>query len=264
MPRHTAIVAAVCGTLLATSTPSSAQDRDDGNVVNDLFDALLTANWSAYVHGGATGNGRFLLQRPLSGIGERSLRSEDGWNLGVGGGVDILPRTGFRMAYTYAASDLVYRDDTGDDSEVLDIDDGAGIKSGLLSLEVVRYLLPHNASFTAYASAGVTGAWWNLDESQSVVAAGGSSQFRMGAMGSFGVQFEMTDHIDARLELATGSIRNPFTGSDSYVGLGGTTIDEPTRVNRTDFRLAGVYRFNARNEQPAVAVTRNRPRRGSR
>ncbi|MGH7677821.1 MAG: hypothetical protein ACRENU_05090 [Gemmatimonadaceae bacterium] len=263
--RHSSlIIAAACGALLAMPTSSFAQEQDDGNAINDLFDAFLTANWSAYINGGATSHGRFLLQQPLAGIGERALRSENGWNLGFGGGVDILPRTGFRMAYTYTSSDLAYRTDDGDGSDVLDIDDGAGLHSNLLSLEIVRYLLPHTASFTAYASAGVTGAWWGLDESPSVIAPGGSTQFRVGAVGSFGVQFEMTDHIDARIEVGRGSIRNPFSGNESFVGLGGTPVDEPTRVGRNDFRLAGVYRFQGRDEQPAVTVSRGRPRSGSR
>src|SRR5688572_23966556 len=97
------LVAALCGSVLATPVSSSAQQRqEEEDAVDAIFGALTTANWNVFLNGGATRNGRFLLQEAFVG-GQRALRGEDGWNLGLGGGVDILPRTSVRMAYSYGS-----------------------------------------------------------------------------------------------------------------------------------------------------------------
>jgi hypothetical protein len=76
------------------------------------------------------------------------------------------------------------------------------------------------------------------------VAAGGSStQFRFGALASFGVQFKIGGGVHGRLEIASQSVRNPFTGDESFLASGANTIDEPGRVNKTDFRFAILHSF---------------------
>jgi hypothetical protein len=257
--------AALFCSLMASPVTSSAQDQDgqdqDGaDAVTQFFSAFLTSDWNAFLNGGLTRNGRFMLQRDPGG--ERALRSTGGYNLGIGAGVDVLPRTGFRFAYTFTGSDLAYRTDNGDGSEALDIDDVGGLRNHLLSLEVMRYMLPAKSSFTPYFTAGVLGSWWVLDEeSDFITAPGGSTQFGVGAMGSFGVQFAFDDHWDGRAEITRGTTRNPFSGKESFQSLGGITMEEPTRVGKNDFRLVAVYRFTSRDEPAAVATTRPRSRR---
>jgi opacity protein-like surface antigen len=175
---------------------------------------------------------------------ERSLRSEDAFTIGVGAGVDFLLRSAFRMSYVFSESHLEFRTDDGDGSEQFDVEELGLLQRHVAAVEVVRYMFPARSLVTPYGSAGLAGAWWVLDESSALVTAGGgSSQFRLGALATFGLQVQLTPQSSARLEVATSSIRNPFTGSDSFRANGAVTIDEPTRVSQTDFRFAAVYYF---------------------
>jgi hypothetical protein len=239
----------------ATPMTSNAQTKDDGdNAVTNIFRALLGPNWNVFAHGGVSTYGRFMLQDVTAGGGQRALKSEDAFNIGGGAGVDVLPRTGFRLSYTYTTADLVFRTDNGNGSELFDVDDSGEMQNHTAGVEVVRYMLPSRSFITPYASAGLTGTWWVLDEASTmVVAGGGSTQFRLGAVASFGIHANVGDGFSARFEVASASVRNPFTGSESFQALGGTTVDEPGRVNKTDFRLVGVYSFGkTRNNERRV------------
>ncbi|HSL69601.1 MAG TPA: outer membrane beta-barrel protein [Longimicrobiales bacterium] len=237
MRTHPWLVAGMIGGLtIAVPMNSQAQERDEDSI-------QLGSNWNLFLHGGLTTHGRFALQRPGIG-GERALRTEDGFNIGGGVGVNIMSRMGLRLSYTAGSSDLVFRTDNGDESENLDLDNVGTLQSHVAAIEIVRYVLRSSATINPYGSAGFVGTWWVLDEeSQFVAPAGGDTQFRLGAIASLGLQARLTDDLDLRVEAASGSIRNPFTGRDSFRALGGTTIEEPTRVNKTDFRLVGVYNF---------------------
>jgi hypothetical protein len=105
-------------------------------------------------------------------------------------------------------------------------------------------MLPSAAKVTPYVSAGLLGNWWVLDQETSMaVPSGGDTQFRGGALGSFGLQVRATRNLDLRAEVASHTARNPFTGRESFRAMGGTTIEEPSRVGRTDFRFAILYSF---------------------
>jgi hypothetical protein len=239
--------------LVAAAQPVAAQDgngaeprkEETEDFVQDVIGALFTSSWNVYFHGGAATHGRYLLQRmavPVSG--ERSLRSEDAFTIGLGAGVDFLLRSAFRMSYTFSSSDLMFRTDDGDGSEQLDIENTGTLQRHVAAVEVVRYMFPARSVVTPYGSAGLVGAWWVLDETSPLVAPeGGSTQFRIGALATFGLQIQLSGHTGARFEVATSSVRNPFTGNESYRAQGGVTIDEPTRVSQTDFRLGAVYYF---------------------
>jgi hypothetical protein len=113
-----------------------------------------------------------------------------------------------------------------------------------VALEVMRYMLPSGAAITPYGTLGIQGTWWALDEKSTIITSqGASTQFSISPLFSFGVQFKASKDFSARLEATLSSGHNPFTGKRSYRALTGTTIDEPTDVRRTDFRLAGVYHF---------------------
>jgi hypothetical protein len=239
------------------STPRTEAETED--FVRDVIGGLFRPNWNIYMSGGAASHGRFLLQRMATpASGERAVRSEDAFTVGVGAGVDVLLRSAFRVSYTFSESDLQYRTDDGDGSTQLDAGDLGLLQRHVAAVEVLRYMFPARSPLTPYASAGLVAAWWLLDEDSPLASpSADASQFRIGALATFGLQVQLTPNSGARFEVATSSIRNPFTGSDSYRAQGGVTIDEPTRVSQTDFRLAAVYYFagpdRRRNEAPAGA-----------
>jgi opacity protein-like surface antigen len=255
------LVAGIIISPLCAPARSYAQREDPEDFNRDVLRAFLHSSWNVYLHGGLTNHSRFMLQRPgpaVPGAGERALRSEGGYNVGIGAGVDILLRTGFRMSYTYSSNDLNFRTDNGDGSFDLDINDVASLSSHTVTAEIIRYMLPARSGFTPYGSAGFVGTWWGLDQTtELVVPAGGSTQFRFGAIGSIGLQAKLAENWFLRLEDAFATIRSPFTGDESFRALGGATIDEPTRITKTDFRLAAVYRFG-KPHQPRAAVTTRR------
>jgi hypothetical protein len=241
------LVAAVFCLAVIPAT-SAAQDRaEDEDFMNDLFEAVMGPNWNVGMHFSASNYGRFVLQRadmPGGGEGERQLTATTDFSFGGSAGIDILPRTGARLSYTYGTSDLEYKTDVGNGSAMLDVDEVGGIKSHTVALEVIRYMLPSAAKVTPYVSAGLLGNWWVLRQETSLaVPSGGDTQFRGGALGSFGLQVRATRNIDVRGEVSTHTARNPFTGRESFRAMGGTTIEEPSRVGRTDFRLAIAYSF---------------------
>jgi hypothetical protein len=219
---------------------STAAQRDGEEVVRPT-------NWNAFASGGLSTYGRFLLQRPSNAIAaanEAALRGEGGFNVGGGVGVDVMSRVGIRVSYAFGSMELAFRDDTGNGSERLDAEDLGTMKQHVAAAEVVRYMVSPRRAIVPYGSAGFVGTWWMLDDDVARLDdTGGRTQFRFGAVGSLGVQLHANDHFDVRLEAASMSVRNPFAGSESFRALGGTTIDEPTRVSRTDFRLSAVYNF---------------------
>jgi outer membrane protein W len=243
--RWLVVVSLLCG-LTAVPARTAAQARDEEDTGFDVMRALFGAGRNLFVHGGLTTSGRLMLQGAAGG-GERALKSEDGFNLGAGVGVDILPRVGIRLSYTYTTGNLAFRTDDGDGSNALDIADVGTLRSHVAAVELIRYMLSTRASITPYGSAGLVGAWWVLDDESGFVAAPtGSTQFRFGALATIGVQLRMAERVSTRFEAVSSSVRNPFTGNESFQAAGGATVDEPTRVNRTDFRLVGVYHFGRR------------------
>ena len=215
--------------------------------VRDALWGLFGPNWNLSIHGGFSNTGRFLLQRAdLAGVSvERALSSEGGWHVGGAIGMDILPRVGARLNYTYGEADLAFNTDDGTGATGADLDDLGRIQTHLASIELLRYLLPARSAVTPYGGAGFVATWWVFDQNHSIVqASGGTTQFRVGAMGIIGLQVKLSDHWDVRAEATTASVRNPFTGRESYTALGGATIDEPTRVSKRDFKLAFMYNFS--------------------
>lgn len=156
-----------------------------------------------------------------------------------------MPRVELRVNYTFGSSDLVFRDDTGDDSGFLDLEDVGRLRSHVAAIELVRYLLPAQAAVTAYGSAGIVAAWWVLEPDADLVQepAENKALFRTGAIGTLGLQLKLAKGLGVRLEAASASVGNPFTGRESFRSRAGTTIEEPGRVSKTDFRLALVYSF---------------------
>jgi opacity protein-like surface antigen len=244
------LVAALICSLVAMPTISNAQVADSTkeqaqDFVRDVLRPLLGPNWNLFAQGGFTADDRYVLQRAVSPIdGERALQSSNGFNVGGGAGVDVLLRVGVRASYTFTSSELNFKTNNGNGSDALNIDDVGTLKSHTATLEVMSYMLPVRASINPYGTLGIRGTWWVLDEkSPLVTSSGASTPFGIGMLFSFGVQFKVIDKLSGRLETTLSSGHNPFTGNKSFRALSGPTIDEPSSVNRTDFRLAAVYHF---------------------
>jgi hypothetical protein len=246
------VVALLCS-LVATPTISKAQapDSTKGNLkehpddfVHDILQSLLRPNWNAFVNGGFTTTDRFLLQDVNPLLGQRALESSTGGNFGLGAGVDILLRMGFRASYTFTSNTLNFRTDNGDGSNVLNTDDVGTIKTHSAVIEVMRYMLPTRARINPYGTLGFKGMWWALSSNSPLIASSGAgSPFSFGPLASFGVQFKATEKWSGRFEGTVSSGSNPFTGGTSYRALGGLTVDKPTGVSHTDYRFAAVYHF---------------------
>ena len=235
---------------LVVVTPATSKAQTDStkaqatDFVRDVLKGLLGPNWNVFAQGGLTTSQRYLLQQAVNPLqGQRALRSGTGWQVGAGAGVDVLLRMGFRASYTFNSSQLNYRTDNGTGSDALNINDVGRLKSNTVSLEVMRYMLPSRAAITPYATLGIQGTWWSLSENSPLVASNGATPFSISPLFAFGMQFKAADHWSARLEANMMGGHNPFTGNKSFVSLAGPAIDEPTDVQHTDFRLAGVYHF---------------------
>jgi len=235
-------LSAIC--VIAMVSSVQAQQKDDADDFSrDIMGSIFGGYWNVYLNGGFTTNGEFLMQRTPGG-GERVLTTEGSWNVGGGVGVDILKRTGLRLGYTYSSGDLSFLTDMGDGSTAFDVKKFTTLTTHVVDLELLSYITPARSSIAPYAAIGLSGAWFSVDDNSALVRrSGGAAQFRWGALASFGVQFHLGDGLYTQLEASSHSFGNPFSGQHSFTTTGGTTIDEPSRVNKTDYRLAFVYRF---------------------
>jgi hypothetical protein len=254
------VIGLICS-LVATPTISRAQVPDSTkdqaqDFVHDVLGALLGPNWNLFAQGGASTSDRFLLQQAVNPIdGERALQSATGFGFGGGAGVDILLRTGFRVSYIYTSSTLNFRTNNGNGSKALNIDDVGTLKSQTAALELIHFMLPSRAAINPYGTLGIQGTWWLLGEkSPLVTGTGAATPFSFSPLFSFGVQFKASQKWSGRLEAVLASGHNPFTGNRSFRSLAGRVIDEPSGVNRTDFRLAAVYHFG-RPKMPSAPTT---------
>jgi hypothetical protein len=243
------VLASICS-LVAVPTITNAQvdstKEQAQEFVHDVLRALMIVpNWNVSLHGGFSTSDRFVLQRAANTIdGQRALNSSTGFNIGFGAGADILLRMGFRANYTFSSSGLNFKTDDGTGSNGLNVDNVGTVKTHTVALEVMRYMLPSRSAITPYGTLGVQGTWWVLDEKSALVtSAGASTPFALGPLFTFGVQFKASDRWSGRMEASLSSGHNPFTGNSSFRALSGPTIDEPTSVSRTDYRIAGVYHF---------------------
>ena len=245
------LVVASIGSLAAMPMISSAQVSDSTkdrpqDFVRDVLRAILGPNWNLFAQGAVTTSDRYLLQQaPNPADGLRSLQSATGGAFGVGAGVDILLRTGFRASYTYGSSNLNFRTDNGTGSKALNIDNVGTLKSQTLALELMHYMVPWRALINPYGTLGIQGTWWLLDEKTPFVTGlGAATPFSVSPLFSFGFQYMPARNFSARLEATLSSGHNPFAGNRSFRSLaGGAVVDQPTSVNHTDFRLAAVYHF---------------------
>lgn len=260
MSKSRSLVVALISSLVAMPTISNAQALDSTKAqpesIHDVLKGLLSPNWNLFAHGGFTSGSRFVMQHAVNTLdGQRALKSSTGFNVGGGAGVDILLRMGLRASYTFTSSDLNFKTDDGNGSNALNINDVGRVKSHTASVEVMRYMLPSRAAISPYGTLGLQGTWWVLDEKSPLVSSNGSSTpFSGSLLFSFGVQVKATDKWSGRLEASLGGGHNPFTGNKAFRALSGPTIDEPSNLGRTDYRVAGVYHFGKSSSLAAPAA----------
>lgn len=240
--------------LLGLSPAAAYAQRDLAREAERAVEWLLGfPSWTVEAYGGLANHGRFLLQTVAvedffpPGVGDdivfqRALTAKNSFSFGGAAGFTVLPRTTIRLGFNRAASELEYNDDTGTGSSIFDADDVGDLSSNTLSLEVLRFFLPERIKFTPYAGLGVALTWWHLDEDRAFFAEE-DSHTRWGGVGTFGLQYRFSSAWAVRAEAATFSVGNPFTGEESFVTTSGFTIDEPTRVRQTNFRLVVAYTF---------------------
>lgn len=197
--------------------------------------------------GGLGQYGRLLLQGAPGTIEQRELRGNTGFAFGGAVGANLFPRTALRLGVSHTSADLEYNDDTGDSSDLLDLHGIGTLGSTVLSLEVMRYIFPEKVRLTPYLTAGYGVTWWNLsNEGVNGVLIGNGTEFRSGAVAALGLQYHVTRDIAVRLEATGQRMGNPFSGTDSFIPRTGFTIDEPTHVRHSIYKLDVAYTFGRR------------------
>ncbi|MGH7575242.1 MAG: outer membrane protein [Longimicrobiales bacterium] len=253
--RARTLIAAVAVLALSPVTAQAQKGRD-----RDAR-SFAFSNWTLEARGGLANFGRFLLEDVLdlneNFVGQRELDASNSFVWGAGVSTTVLPRTALRLSFTRASADLNYDDDTGTDSNALDLDDIGDISSNVISLDVVRHILSDRAKVRPYGGAGFAVAWWNLGENadQLVVAGTDNTLFKWGANALLGLQFRPAVRWAIQLEATTMTLGNPFTGKKSFLPTTGIIIDEPTRVRQTNYTLGIAYTFG-RLRRPVQADDR--------
>lgn len=245
---RTFLATVVALTVLAISPVAShAQRHDRGDRERHSF---AFSKWSIDGRGGIANFGRFLLEDVFNQngvlLGQRKLDASNSFVYGGGVSATILSRTTLRLGFTRTSADLEYNDDTGTDSNALDLDDIGDISSNVITLEVIRHVLSERAKVRPYGGAGVATAWWNLSEDAGnlvVAGTGNNTLFKWGANALLGVQFRPSHRWAIQLEANTMTLGNPFTGKKSFVTTTGAIIDEPSRVRQTNYTLGIAYTF---------------------
>lgn len=241
---------AAVGMLIAAPVEASAQARDA--VQEEVRWFFGFPSWTFTLYGGFATQSSFLLQAldgPDGVVPQRRLEADASFSYGGAIGVTFLPRTSARLAFTRTSADLDYENDSGTGSNVFSVSDVADLSTNILSLEVLRFLLPDRIKLTPYGGLGVAVAWWDLDPNGAPFILDGGTETRWGGVAILGMQYRPDPRWAIRVEGTGFALGNPFTGNDSFVPLTGFTIDEPEKVGQKHFRLSVAYTF-ASPERP--------------
>lgn len=253
MRRATKIATSVLLSVALFPTAGSAQRMERPRLTIEVFGGL--GNYGRFLEQLIDGTPPGFFLTP--DIRERELTAENSFAFGGSLGIWPWEKTGVRLAFTWSNTDLEYEDDTGIDSDALDLEDLADLSNKTLSLEVLRYLLAHHRRISPYAVAGVAATWWGLDDEEDrgeIQSNDGDTQFRWGGVGGIGLQIRARDRIGVRLEATTFGLGNPFDGDDSFTTRSGRTaqlsptnprlvlpIDEPGSVRFSRYTVALTY-----------------------
>jgi opacity protein-like surface antigen len=247
---------------VAVASPVGAQhttNTTNDAYVTDMVTALTDASrWSLSGNLATNRYGTFLMQNVEGG--ERALRGDNHFGWGLGAGFDITDKLGLRLGWTYTNTNMQFKDYSGGGSDFLDSDDLGKLKSNIAALDVVHYFVGSRSLIAPYAGAGVAGVWSSLGpDGPALITPGGSQQFHMGINANVGVQVRVIPQLFGRVEWNTMGTRNPFNGNRSYKATNGITFDEPSRINKTEWRFAAAYYFaEPDKKQPAVTAAKTK------
>lgn len=226
-----------------------------GQLTGGSEDEEHTTVWTVEAFGGGTLVGRFLEQRvalPDGGTGERELTAPTSFFTGASLGVRPWSQTELRAFGAFSPSELEFEDDTGNDSELLDVDDLADLDVFLFGIGGLQYVTDPDGVVAPYLTAGLAGTVWSLDsEPLSPVSPGvpagdeedlTDDQFRLGAQTGIGFQVRVASSWSVRVEGNRYTLGNPFDGSDAFQAEG-DTFDEPSTASLTTGTVHVSYSF---------------------
>ena len=254
---------------LAVATPAGAQSANNDTLVTSMIDMITDASrWHLSLNGGAGSFGNMLLQQtPLGAVAIRGNRS---FAFGGGGGFDVDQNNQIRLNYTYTGTNLQYRDWRGIGSNLLNVSGLGKLNSNVVTLEADHYFVGSRSLVSPYAGIGLSGAWSHLSPdvvpasvfvntpTQFLTTPGGSQRFGMAGSANFGAQIRLTQEFFTRVEWNTINVPNPFNGNRAFQSPGGVTYDQPSRVQKNEWRLAGVYylgRPSQSQQKPTMATS---------
>lgn len=240
---------------VAVALPARAQSTTNDHYVTDILDALTSpSRWSFSGNVATSKFESFLLQNTAGG--ERAVRGDRAFGFGLGAGFDVDDKLGVRLGWAQTNTGMEFRDYNGTGSNALDVDEIGHLKTNIASLDVVHYFVGSRSLVSPYAGAGVAGVWSSLGpEGDALATPGGSQQFHFGIDASLGVQVRIFDQLFSRFEWASTGSHNPFNGNRSYRASGGSTIDEPTRIAKTEWRFGASYYLGKHSaSKPTVAA----------
>jgi hypothetical protein len=181
----------------------------------------------------------------LPPIGERSLNADVAFVLGGAIGAWIWDGTAARLGYTWATTEFKFRDSSGLDRDLLDLDDLNDLNTHIISLEFIQLLLNPRRRFTPYLLAGINGEFWVLgdQERSDAIRTTTGSQFRWGGSAGIGLQYRASRPLALRLEATSYRLGSPFRGKSAFIPTTGLTFDKPDNITMPRYTLGVVYTF---------------------
>ncbi len=232
--------------LLLAAVPNNATAQRRGREP-----AWRTPAFTIEVYTGFSTFSRFIEQdvlpdgNTLPPIGERSLNADVAFVLGGSLGAWIWDGTAARIGYTWATTDFEYRDSSGRDRELLDLDDLNDLNTHIISLEVIQLILDPRRRIAPYLLAGINGEFWVLGDREraDAILTTNGSQFRWGGSGGIGLQIRASRPLAFRLEASRFILGSPFRGRTAFRPAFGLTFDKPDNVTMPRYTLGLVYTF---------------------
>jgi len=177
--------------------------------------------------------------------GQRSVKADPAFILGGALGAWLWEGVGFRAAYTWAHTELDYKDTSGLDSDLLDRDGLNSLNAHLIGLEVVKTVFEHRRSVNPYLVAGINGEFWVLGRPKrsDAITTTKKTLFRWGGSAGMGIQFRPSRRFVIRLEAARYALGNPFEGKKAFRPESGRSFDKPDVVTMPRYTIGLHYTF---------------------